>query len=110
MVGGAASPFNAEPFALRNSQQFLYWPLCSISDIVNFIMSLFVHSLRVDEVSSPSSKVVPTPRPRTRGVEAEERNKMAKSGGKGGAEMIAEREAGRGLKRKRAQVIIGPGP
>ena len=50
------------------------------------------------------------PRPRTRGAKAEERNKMAKSGGKGGVERIGEREAGRGSKRKWAQVIIGPGP
>ena len=43
---------------------------------------------------------MPAPRPRTRGAKAEERNKMAKSGGKGGAVRIGEREAGRGLKRK----------
>ena len=68
-------------------------------------MSLIIHSLWVDEVSSPSSKVVPAPRLWTRGAKAEERNMMAKSGGKGGVEIIGEREARRGSKkRKRAQV------
>ena len=69
-----------------------------------------IHSLWVDEVSSPSSKMMLAPRPRTRGAKAEERNKMAKSGGKGGVERIGEGEAGRGSKRKWAQVTIGPGP
>ena len=68
-----------------------------------------IHSRWVDEVSSPSSKMEPAPRPRTRGAKAEERNKMAKSRGEGGAEIIGEREAGRGSKRKWAQVTIGPG-
>ena len=68
-------------------------------------MSFIIHSLWVDEVSSPSSKVVPAPRPWTRGAKAEERNMRAQSGGKGGVEMIGEREARRGSnKRKRAQV------
>ena len=68
-------------------------------------MSLIIHSLWVDEVSSPSSEVVPAPRPWTRGAKAEERIMRAKSGGKGGVEIIGEREAGRGSKkRKRAQV------
>ena len=69
-------------------------------------MSLIVHSRWVDEVSSPSSKVVPAPRrPRMRGAKTEERNMRAKSGGKGGVEIIGEREARRGSKkRKRAQV------
>ena len=68
-------------------------------------MSFIIHSLWVDEVSSPSSKVVPAPRLWTRGAKAEERNMMAKSGGKGGVEIIGEREARRGSKkRKRAQV------
>ena len=65
-----------------------------------------IHSLWVDEVSSPSSKMVPPPRPRTRGAKAEERNMMAKSGGKGGVERVREREAGMGSKRKWAQVTI----
>ena len=69
-----------------------------------------IHSLRVDEVSSPSSKVVPAPRPRTRGAKAEEMNMVAKSGGKGGVERIGEGEAERGSKRKWAQVTIGLGP
>jgi len=55
-----------------------------------------IHSRWVDEVSSPSSKVVPAPRPRTRG---------AKSGGNGGVERNGERVAGMGSKRKWAQVI-----
>ena len=68
-------------------------------------MSFILHSLWVDEVSSPSSKVAPAPRPWTRGAKAEERNMKAKSGGKGGVEIIREMEARRGSKkRKRAQV------
>ena len=48
---------------------------------------------------------MPAPRPWTRGAKAEERNMRAKSGGKGGVEIIGEREARRGSKkRKRAQV------
>ena len=57
-----------------------------------------IHSRWVDEVSSPSSKMVPAPRPRTRG---------GKSGGKGGVERNGEKEAGMGSKRKWAQVTIG---
>ena len=68
-----------------------------------------IYSRWGDEVSSPSSKVMPAPRLRTRGAKAEERSMMAKSGGKGGAEIIGEREAGMGVKRKWAQVTIGPG-
>ena len=68
-------------------------------------MSLIIHSLWVDEVSSPSSKVVPAPRSWTRGVKAEERNMRARTGRKGGVEIIGEKEARRGSKkRKRAQV------
>ena len=54
---------------------------------------------------------MPAPRrPRMRGAKTEERNMRAKSGGKGSAEIIEEREAGRDSKRKWAQVtIIGPG-
>ena len=64
-----------------------------------------IHSLWVDEVSSPSSKVVLAPRPRTRGAKAEERNMRARTGRKGGVEIIGEKEARRGSKkRKRAQV------
>ena len=70
---------------------------------MSIIPSLWVD----DEVSSPSSEVVPAPRPLTRGGKAEERNMMAKSGGKGAAERIGEGEAGRGSKRKWAQVTIG---
>ena len=66
-----------------------------------------IHSLWVDEVSSPSSKVVLAPRPRTRGAKADERNKMAKSRGEGGVERIGEEEVGTDLKRKWAQVTIG---
>ena len=66
-----------------------------------------IHSLRVDEVSSPSSKVVLAPRPRTRGAKAEERNMMAKSGGNERVERNGERVAGMGSKRKWAQVTIG---
>ena len=68
-------------------------------------MSFIVHSLWVDEVSSPSSKVVPAPRLWTRGAKAEERNMRARTGRKGGVEIIGEKEARRGSKkRKRAQV------
>ena len=68
-------------------------------------MSLIIHSLWVDEVSSPSSKVVPAPRPWTRGAKAEERNMRARTGRKGGVEIIGEGEArGGAKKRKRAQV------
>ena len=68
-------------------------------------MSFIIHSLWVDEVSSPSSKVVPAPRPWTRGAKAEERNMRARTGRKGGVEIIGEGEARRGAKkRKRAQV------
>jgi len=63
-----------------------------------------IYSRWGDEVSSPSSKVMPAPRPRTRGAKAEERSMMAKSGEKGGAEIIGEREAETGVKRKWAQV------
>ena len=74
-------------------------------------MSLIIHSLWVDEVSSPSSKVVPAPRLWTRGAKAEERNMMAKSGGNERVERNGERVAGMGSKRKWAQVtIIGPDP
>ena len=68
-------------------------------------MSFTIQSLWVDEVSSPSSKVVPAPRPWTRGAKAEERNMRARTGRKGGVEIIGEKEARRGSKkRKRAQV------
>ena len=73
-------------------------------------MSLIIHSLWVDEVSSPSSKVVPAPRLWTRGAKAEVRNMMAKSGGNERVERNGERVAGMGSKRKWAQVTIGPGP
>jgi len=54
-----------------------------------------IHSLRVDEVSSPSSKVVPAPRPRTRGAKAEGNERVERNG---------ERVVGMGSKRKWAQV------